>query len=103
MAGSKNIQRQGISPLKNKPKSEEVKVRLKNPPTFLPLSLEEEVLAIKIRLKGIMAAPDIPAKIRAAKRAYKLGAKPDRRLAKEKMPIQEKSILLKSRLLASGP
>ena len=62
------------------------KVRLKKPPTFLPLSSEAEALAIKIKLKGIIAAAKIPAKTLAVKSAYILGARAQPRLAKEKAP-----------------
>jgi hypothetical protein len=103
IAGRKKSQRQKITPLKKSPRSEEIKVRLKKPPTFLPRSLGIEVLAIKIKLIGIIADPDIPAKTLAIKRKYKLGARPAKRFAKERTPRQEKSIFLQSRLRAKGP
>lgn len=78
-------------------------MRPKNTPTLLPLCPGEEVLAMRIKLNGVIAAPDIPARTLAVKRTYICGAMPAIRLAREKKATQGNRIFLKSTFLDRGP
>ena len=76
---------------------------LKNPPTVLPLVFAGTVLAIIIKLSGIIAAPATAANTLPIKRKMMFGANPQTKLATEKTAMQESKIFLQFELRASGP